>query len=493
MQKTSGKLYLIISIAIFLLILGVLLGRYLNKNVEETVVEKAKSVSLLDLAELKNNSISIKLNGVVESAQQIELKAQLSAELQKLNVALGDYVVMGQVLANFKSDEVSAAIKAAEADLRTAEQAQISFNQTDNNQVITAKTSLYNTLLGAYTSADDIVKSKLDTFFDNPDSYQPTLKFFPTGYEASTLRSEIEKLRKQIQVDLENWQKLNKSLTAENVSIENAKTVYDYLLAIKTLSDKVAEALNKTTTDDDLSATVLSQYQTLVSGIRSGLTTLLQGLTTAQDQVRSVLDSKILVEASVEKAQAQLLVAQANNDRTKIIAPFSGQVAAISFKQGEFVPAAYPVIVLNNATALQVKFYLSVQDLAKIKIGQKVTVDGRVAGVVSNVANMVDANLKKVEAKITLIENSNLLVGQNVSIDLGLEQGESAYLLPIQAVKVAGDKNSVLTVENGKIVEEEVEVGEIYGDLVEIKKITANKIISPVYDLEIGQDVTIAE
>ena len=490
-RKITKHLTFIIVTALIVLILGVLTYRYINRETEGEIIEKVRNVSVITAADFKNNTSIIKVNGTIESLQQIDLRAQLSAELKSLNVSLGSVVTAGQVLASFKNDEVVAGLKVAEADLKTAEQSLASFNGNNDNQIATAKTSLYNTLITAYTTADDVLHSKIDTLFKDPTAYTPQLTVQPNGFGTSDLKHRTENQRKKLQTIMSEWQRVNKTLTPENVNIEIAKTVYDNIFEIKILADQIAEILNNTPTDEENSP--LPQQQTMISGVRSGLTTLLQGLTSAQEGMRATADSKTMIEGGIEKAQAQLTVAKTNLERSEIIAPFSGRVSAINFKVGDLVSAGSPVVSINNDSALQVKVYISQQDINKVKIGSPVLIEKEINGTITNIAGAIDPNTKKVEVKVAVENSSKLLIGQSVSIEIPTQK-EVEYLAPIQAIKITATDNYVLVIDsNNEVATVTVQIGEVFGDLIEIKSGLNDQmeIISPVYGLEIGQRVTI--
>jgi multidrug efflux pump subunit AcrA (membrane-fusion protein) len=147
-----------------------------------------------------------------------------------------------------------------------------------------------------------------------------------------------------------------------------------------------------------------------------------------------------------------------------------------------------------------VKAYASGEDLARIKTGARVLIQGKFSGTVSSVAPSVNQLNKKVEVKIAIgySATSTLVVGQNVPVSIAVapvsDSVSAIYLLPIQNVKIIPGAAFIFTVdENSKVVQHEVMLGAIQGDFVEVKTgLTDNmKIISPVYQLVEGETVVV--
>lgn len=97
-------------------------------------------------------------------------------------------------------------------------------------------------------------------------------------------------------------------------------------------------------------------------------------LATAKAKPRLPAPSNI--EASLGEARAQVALAQALFDNTRIRASVSGQVLKLKAKKGEIVsPAApLPLAVIGDMSSVRVKAEVDEADVAKLKLGQTVTV-----------------------------------------------------------------------------------------------------------------------
>lgn len=92
----------------------------------------------------------------------------------------------------------------------------------------------------------------------------------------------------------------------------------------------------------------------------------------AQAQADSNLPAPSQAEAAVSEARAQVAIAEALLDKTRIRAPRSGRVLQLRAQSGEMVapsPGA-PLIVIGDMSVMQVTAEVDEADVSKIKIGQ---------------------------------------------------------------------------------------------------------------------------
>lgn len=93
----------------------------------------------------------------------------------------------------------------------------------------------------------------------------------------------------------------------------------------------------------------------------------------AQAQADSNLPAPSQAEAAVSEARAQVAIAEALLDKTRIRAPQAGRVLQLRAQSGEMVgpTPGVPLIVIGDMSVLQVTAEVDEADVAKIKIGQE--------------------------------------------------------------------------------------------------------------------------
>lgn len=169
-------------------------------------------------------------------------------------------------------------------------------------------------------------------------------------------------------------------------------------------------------------------------------------LTRAQDQLKEQKDNLRRIETGtplprqtdgqLSIARAELLGIAAAIEKMTIRAPIAGTVLQINAKAGEPAapPAAQPLVVLGDISALRVRAELDERDFGKIKVGQRVLVralafrEREIAGQVSSIApivqsgritsrdqrNLTDVNVA--EVIVDLVERGPLAVGMKVEV-----------------------------------------------------------------------------
>lgn len=92
----------------------------------------------------------------------------------------------------------------------------------------------------------------------------------------------------------------------------------------------------------------------------------------AQAQADSKLPAPSQAEAAVSEARAQVAIAEALLDKTRIRAPQSGRVLQLKAKTGEMVAPSpsVPLIVIGDMSVLQVTAEVDEADVSKISVGQ---------------------------------------------------------------------------------------------------------------------------
>ncbi len=182
----------------------------------------------------------------------------------------------------------------------------------------------------------------------------------------------------------------------------------------------------------------------------------------------------LAAQAELASARAQVRAAEAELDKTTIVAPFAGVVAEVSTEVGEWVTPSPPlltspaVVDLIDPSTLYVSAPMDEVDSARIRAGLavKLTVDSRpgevFAASVIRVAPYVldlEAQNRTVEIEVELDEPGStaaFLPGTSADVEVVLEVREGVLRVPTSAL-LGGDR--VLVLENGALEERSVKLG----------------------------------
>jgi HlyD family secretion protein len=184
-------------------------------------------------------------------------------------------------------------------------------------------------------------------------------------------------------------------------------------------------------------------------------------------------------DAERQKVRASRAGAAADLDKVSIYAPFAGVIAEVNAEVGEWVtPSPAGIIDLINPESLYISAPMDEIDSGRILLGfpVRVTVDSRpdetFLGKVTRIAPYVldiEAQNRTVEIEVELDDPeiaSSLLPGTSTDVEVILQTLEDAPRIPTTALF---QNNRVLVVEDGVLVEREIETGLRNWDYVEIQ------------------------
>ena len=169
--------------------------------------------------------------------------------------------------------------------------------------------------------------------------------------------------------------------------------------------------------------------------------------------------------ATSEVSKAKLTVIQADLDRTRLIAPFSGVVAEVNGEIGEFVTPSPvgiptpPAVDLMDISCLYVSAPIDEVDAPRIRVNMKVNISldalsGEVfSGTVKRIAPYVleiEKQARTVDVEVDFIcqqDCMNMLPGYSADIEVILDEKGNVSRIPTEAI-LEGNKVLVLTADN---------------------------------------------
>jgi multidrug efflux pump subunit AcrA (membrane-fusion protein) len=191
-------------------------------------------------------------------------------------------------------------------------------------------------------------------------------------------------------------------------------------------------------------------------------------------------------KAGVQAAQAQVDQAKKAITDARVLAPISGFVAERAADPGEYVSTTTKVVTIVRTNPLRVRIDIPEQAVPEIKVGQSVTVstsafqDRNFSGRIARISPNVTANSRTltVEAEVEN-PNNELKPGQFATVRILQSKTESAVLIPQSGVRTEGNVSRVFVIKNGRAEQRLVQLGQVEGDLVEIKSgVAADEIVA---------------
>lgn len=487
-KNHTGITIAIIIIAVMVMIIA---GRMSAGKGDSRVNTNMKRVELVDASSFRADLSTVAVDGVVESVSQVDLKSQVGAPLAVVYVGVGDTVYAGQLLAEFQNGDIRAQLEQAKASLGLVKGQDIS----GSSQAIQRLT--VDRLREYYIKADDVINGQIGQFVYSGNATQPQLQQGLTDWRlADNLSLQYTDMKSAFQ----QWKKSIDSLSYTSSQSDLDASLRVSQASLSTISkflDTVSLALiDRSQYAQGADLVLVNGWRTVVTAARGTISASISSLTTTGISLGNNPGEVTVAEAGVKALQAQLA-------KTIITSPISGKIATFPLRAGEFASPGQLITTVVGEGGLQIKAYASSEDLNRIKKDAKVLIRDTVTGVVTSVAPSINQLNKKVEIKI-LVQNSassNLVIGQNVQAKIEVLKSPStvvasstSYILPIQNVKIVPGSAYVYTLDaESKVVKHEVILGEVKGDYIEVKSGINDtmKIISPVYELEEGQMVTL--
>lgn len=490
-------------------------------------------VSILSVNDYIGDIRQIDTEATVESKGQVEIKAQISAPVQSVNVGIGDRVYAGQTLLILKSDDTSAQVSQARANLASAEARLLDAKKGTRveelaiyeQQFKNAERDMNNAMRDAYTKIEDAARNKTDILFRNGGTVNPEII---VRTESQPAQRSINEKRILLTEKLRDWK--TNLLSDETVTLAKEQKVSEIISFAKSYFDDLAYIVNDLTfSNSGIPQATIDGYRSSVSSAQMQINSSSAAYSAsvsvwkvasdnfALRKAGSTSEQLALAEASVAQAQAALQGAQAVYSKAVIVSPIDGIVSILPFRLGDLVSPGNIIAGVVNGDGLELKAYVSEDDAPYVKEGDKVLISNRHNANVSRIAPSVDPLAKKVELKISVGDkNANLIVGSIVHVKIfvnSVKESSTAtsttatstdivYTLPISSVNISNSGSFVYTIASSsdsdsfkKVTAHKVVTGEVSGENIRIiSGIEANmKIVMPVIGLKDGSSIRIRE
>ncbi len=509
---------------------GSIAGRLLFSGTEQVVTEALdRKVTLENVGILSSSGTSLTTVGTITSEAQATVLAEKGGKVTRVMRKLGDRISAGSIIAEIDSASERAsllsaqgALDAAQANLRRVtggsrdEQKTILGASKDSATAALESTreSTVNTLLATYASVENAIRVTADSMISNPSSAVPQ---FSVPTSQSQIELDIENARIGLNATLTRQTTAGKTLTSRSDLATELTTTEAELRTLLTFFDKIITALNSALPTTNVSSAAIAAYQASASGARAGIVSSLSGLNAAREAIATRQNALTIAEqtlsqgvtggdkndiasaqAAVKQAQGALAQASAAYEKSIIRAPISGTINAFSLTKGDFVQAFSPAATIANNGTLEISTFVTDSDARLLRVGGKVSIEGGAEGVITRMGAGVDPLTKKVEVRVAVTKGAAALVNGSAAILTFTEKPAATKIaqritIPITALRITADGESIFTVEDNKLIEQKVTIGTLLGDRVEIRDgLTLDTyIVTDVRGLRPNQIVTV--
>lgn len=477
----------IITAAIVTALAIVVIVLFINNNSsEDAPIEVLNPQVKLTTANAYLGGESISLIGNVRAFTEAAVTSERSGRVVRVNVTLGQTVGAGQVLATLENASESAAILQAQGayDAAVASKAQAIAAQQQTtvgvdesqNAITNAQNAAVNAYKSAYTTVNGIVLNNIDQFFTSPNGMVPGLRVDGKG-ETSYLNSE----RVAYQQLLPTWQQSANALSVNSdlpAALSSAEANIERTL---TIVDTFVSLFNRQSGNGGrYTDAELQSFSATFNGLRSQLLASKSNLEAAALGLKNAKDSSTradisvsvsgipAADAQIKQALGSLRSAQASYAKTVLRTPISGTVNEISLKAGDYVNPGQKIGEVANNNALEIVTFVGDTEVQLLTVGDVVFIENEYEGRISQIAPSVDSTTRKTEVRIAT-ENTAIKNGDTVTITKEIQEtANTSIIVPLTAVKFEIEDGYIFTVEDGKLVQNNVKLGVVRGSSVEI-------------------------
>jgi HlyD family secretion protein len=426
------------------------------------------------LVEKGNIREEVSVTGNVKPLSEVDLAFERGGRVAGLNVVVGDRIYQGQVLASVSNADLLANLDQAKANLKkvlasagdSADKTALDFTQS--------KDSLVSAIKDSYTKADDAVRNKIYSLFNDPAKYRARLAFNTDTF----LQEEIEEGKDDINDTLDAW---NRTLIKTDISLDpeaNYNLAKTNLSMVKTLLDKCAKAVNGLSAETaGISQTQIDTWKLNISTARTNINTAVDTLNGYYDAYKSAglaikisRNTTLAEEAGIEQAEAQVASAEAELAKSIIRSPISGLITKVDVKLGEIVSANKNIISVISYGDYEVESFVPEADISKVKVDDlaRTTLDAYGDTVV------FETKVIKIDPAATVIdgvptykttlrfvaEDERVRAGMTANLDILTAERADVLVVPARAVYVVDGKRFVKVLDlSGVARETEVVMG----------------------------------
>ncbi|MEI9921453.1 MAG: efflux RND transporter periplasmic adaptor subunit [Bacteroidota bacterium] len=174
--------------------------------------------------------------------------------------------------------------------------------------------------------------------------------------------------------------------------------------------------------------------------------------------------------------EAQILELEVMISKTRITAPFDGQIGMINIHQGAIVSVNTLLTNIEDNNTIKVEFSIPEKYTNVIQLGSKQTFtipsDEKIhsATVIARGASLSQNTRTLLVRATTPNADGRLLPGQSARINVSLSSSSDALAIPSQSLIPSSRGYSVLVARNNKVVPAVVEIGQRGSGMIEITK-----------------------
>ncbi len=425
-------------------------------------------------------STSVSASGTISAPQSSTVAWQTTGNIKSIDVAVGDVVRAGDVLAVLDPDSVSAEIVQAQADLLTA-QANLAdvMDGASAEEIAAAKLAIVEaqeTVTSTQRSLNSVLKPNVAYYQQQYQRAQEDVSAAQASVDADqyqiSLRTASDALA-SAKSNLEQWQRLESMYPGYGeqhgngfVNAQNryARAVEDYNVALANAQQSSTANVNTLTDAQSALQTAQANLAAAQGGPDSAdvqlYTAKLEQAQADLAAAQTTLDDLLSQpdEQAIADARAAVANAEENASRNQIVAPFTGTVLGIYNRVGDRVSNGTNAIVIADVSSLKIQVSVSEVDVNQIAPGQSVSItvdaapDAEYSGQVDQLISLGSSSSGVVTFPVIVSipdPDPALKPGMSAAVNIVVAEHAEAILVPNKAIRVSNGKRTVTVMTGG--------------------------------------------
>ena len=179
---------------------------------------------------------------------------------------------------------------------------------------------------------------------------------------------------------------------------------------------------------------------------------------------------------NLKTTQAEIDALEAEIDKSRIRAPFSGFIGLRYVSEGSYITPTSQIASLYNVDPIKIEFSVPSRYSGLVKKGSQITFSSEAEkadrkATVYAIEPQIDPVTRTLTVRAeTANPNNELIPGQFIRINLNLENRENAVLIPTTAIMPKANGHTVFIIKDGRAQLKDVELGARTATRVEILK-----------------------
>ncbi len=451
-----SKTWLVI-IIIILMVAGYYVAKpFFKSPTEGLIIEKVQRGEVLQ---------EVSETGSVRAAENISLGFKSIGKIANINVAVGDSVKKGDVLAELDSSQLLAQLQSVRAALS------YTINQHDSG-VALAKDNLQS----AYNSVLSVLEDAYTKIYNSYGAVTDLQNTYFTGFDqgARDGKTQIKNAFALLELSLEEAKtsRLPEKIdSALSVGIYSINTVSDALKVIRDTLDEIYYYGRISDSEKTAIDTQKTNINTALTNLTAGQASISSYKIALQKAEDGAVDSGVVGSVSgsqAEQAQANVNALQSQLDDNYLISPINGIITGINIKKGEVVSPSQLVINMLSSEPFQIKAAIYEQDIVNVKVGDDVRIN-----LVAFPKQIFDGKVLLIDPAETIVDNvvyyevtiefpdqpDGIKSGMTADVVIEANKKEGVLRIPKNAVVQIGTTETVQIVKDDKIEDHVITTG----------------------------------